>query len=393
MIRMSKCYSFRLNPTVRHTVWNLVFGCGTTLLALYVGNQAQVHRCLTCRTLREAKKALWICCPGYILFGVLSIIIGLYMSAFYENCDPLPAKLVDNSNQLIPLFMQDILSSVPGLPGVYLAGIFGGTLSTMSSGLNSISMVVLEDFIRIHLKSRIHKNKERHILQIISFVFGFICLEMTFLVSRFGSVLQASTSVFGIFSGPLLGLFSLGLFFPWVNEKGALGGLFGAMAITFGTTMLPIYPEEKAPLTCISNCNVQAFKNISKNALLKPRTPVIPLKYDRFQLYGISYMWYSLSACINCIIIGCIVSYFTGSLDPKDVDPRLIVPVLDDIFPFYYLPEHTKKYYRFGIDHEGKFDKPLSSTNLESKEEVILKLSKETEPELKFHSVTFETAL
>ena len=43
----------------------------------------------------------------------------------------------------------------------------------------------------------------------------------------------------------------------------------------------------------------------------------------------------------------------TGSRDPKDVDPRLIVPVLDDIFPFYYLPEHTKKYYRFGIDHEG----------------------------------------
>ena len=64
-----------------------------------------------------------------------------------------------------------------------------------------------------------------------------------------------------------------------ITLQGALGGLFGAMAITFGTTMLPIYPEEKAPLTCISNCNVQAFKNISKNALLKPRTPVIPLKY------------------------------------------------------------------------------------------------------------------
>ncbi|KAK3750692.1 hypothetical protein RRG08_033091, partial [Elysia crispata] len=373
---------FRLNPTARHTVWNLVFGCGTTLLALYVGNQAQVHRCLTCHTLREAKKALWICCPGYILFGVLSIIIGLYMSAFYENCDSLQAKLVDNSNQRARIAW--------GLPCWNLW--WHSQFHVIRSELH----VVLEDFIRVYLKSRIHKNKERRILQIISFVFGFIRLEITFLVSRFGSVLQASTSVFGIFSGPLLGLFSLGLFFPWVNEKGALGGLFGAIAITLGTTMLPTNPQEKSPLTCISSCNVQAFKNISKNAFLKPRTPVIPMKYDRFQLYGISYMWYSPSACIYCIIIGCIVSYFTGSLDPKDVDPRLIVPVLDDIFPFYYLPEHTKKYYRFGIDHEGvirKFDKPLSSTNLESKEEVDLKLSKETEPELKFHSATFETAL
>ncbi|KAK3778554.1 hypothetical protein RRG08_061836 [Elysia crispata] len=387
---------FRLNPTIRHTVWNLVFGYGTTLLALYVGNQAQVHRYLTCRTLRDAKKAVWISCPGYILFGILSIIIGLYMSALYENCDPLQTKLVDNSNQLIPLFMQDILSSVPGLPGVYLAGIFSGTLSTMSSGLNTISMVVIEDFIRIHLKSRIHKDKERLISQIICAIFGFVCLEITFLVPRYGSVLQASASVLGIFAGPLLGLFSLGIFFPWVNEKGALGGLFGAMAITFGITTLPTNPQEKSPLACISNCNVQAFENISNIALqrVQPRTTAKPERYEGFQLYRISYMWYSLTACFNCIIIGCIVSHYTGSRDPKDVDPRLIVPVLDDIFPFYYLPEHTKKYYRFGIDHEGKFEKKILSTLFGSKEDVILKSPKDGFSKVaNSHSVSFETEL
>ncbi|KAK3732259.1 hypothetical protein RRG08_030602 [Elysia crispata] len=121
--------------------------------------------------------------------------------------------------QLIPLFMQDILGDLPGFPGLYLAGIFSGSLSTMSSGLNAVSMVVLEDFIRVYLKSRIRKEKERLILQIISVIFGFVCLEMTFLVSRFGSVSQAAMAVFGIFSGRLLGIFSLGLFFPSVNEK------------------------------------------------------------------------------------------------------------------------------------------------------------------------------
>ncbi|KAK3732257.1 hypothetical protein RRG08_030600 [Elysia crispata] len=416
MIRMSKSCRifnkntrpcFRLNPSVRHTVWNLIFGSGNTLLALYVSNQAQVHRCLTCRTLREAKKALWICFPGYFLFVSLCTIIGLYMSAFYENCDPLQAKLVDNSNQLIPLFMQDILGGLPGFPGLYLAGIFSGSLSTMSSGLNAVSMVVLEDFIRVYLKSRIRKEKERLILQIISAIFGFVCLEMTFLVSRFASVSQAAMAVFGIFSGPFLGIFSLGLFFPSVNEKGALGGLFGAIAVTVGITTLPTNPHQKSPLTCISNCNVQAFKNYSKTALLQPRTTAVPEKYEAFQFYQISYMWYSLTACLICIFIGLIVSHVTGPLDPKVVDPRLILPVLDDIFPFYYLPEHTKKYYRFGIDHEGKFKKQLSSISKSQEHAIstlskvtvpaILKLYKETVPEFSTvansHSISLETEL
>ncbi|KAK3778558.1 hypothetical protein RRG08_061839 [Elysia crispata] len=369
---------FRLNPTIRYSVWNVIFGGPTTLLALYVGNQAQVHRCLTCRTLIEAKKALWICFPSYFLFASLSIII---------------AKLVDNSNQLIPLFMQDILSSVPGLPGVYLAGIFGCTLSTMSSGLNSISIVVFEDFIRIHLQSRIHKDKERLILQIISAVFGFVCLQMTILASRFGSVLQAASSVIGIFAGPLMGVFSLGVFFPWVNEKGAFGGLFGAMAITFGITTLPTNPHQKSPLTCITNCNVQAFKNYSMTALLQPRTTAIPEKDEGFQIYHISYMWYSLTACLICIIIGLIVSSLSGSRDPKDVNPRLIVPVLDDIFPSYYLPEHTKKYYRFGIDHKGKFEKRLSMF-LRNKDDAILKEAMPKFPIVaRFYSLSLETAI
>ncbi|KAK3794994.1 hypothetical protein RRG08_061842, partial [Elysia crispata] len=122
--------------------------------------------------------------------------------------------------------------------------------------------------------------------------------------------------------------------------------------------------------------------------------------YEGFQLYHISYMWYSLTACLSCIFIGLLFSFLISSRDPKDVDPRLIVPVLDDIFPFYYLPEHTKKYYRFGIDHEKKFEKAMSlqktSTLLpEIKDKVSLsKVPLAEFPVVaKFKSGTMETEL
>ncbi|KFM78822.1 Sodium-coupled monocarboxylate transporter 1, partial [Stegodyphus mimosarum] len=40
------------------------------------------------------------------------------------------------------------LSMIPGLPGLFVAGIFSGTLSTMSSAINSLAAVTVEDFFR-----------------------------------------------------------------------------------------------------------------------------------------------------------------------------------------------------------------------------------------------------
>ncbi|RUS69340.1 hypothetical protein EGW08_022897, partial [Elysia chlorotica] len=120
-------FDFRLDPRIRHTVWGLVIGGWFNYLALYVVNQGQMHRCITCRSLREVKIALWMSFPGHALYLFLCITIGLYMSAFYENCDPLYARLVTSGNEMIPLYMQDILQGW-GLQGIYLAGVFAATL-------------------------------------------------------------------------------------------------------------------------------------------------------------------------------------------------------------------------------------------------------------------------
>ncbi|KAK3761167.1 hypothetical protein RRG08_022568 [Elysia crispata] len=46
---------FSMNPAVRHSVWALVFGAYFTWVAIFGVNQAQVQRCLTCSTLKQAQ--------------------------------------------------------------------------------------------------------------------------------------------------------------------------------------------------------------------------------------------------------------------------------------------------------------------------------------------------
>jgi sodium-coupled monocarboxylate transporter 8/12 len=49
-------------------------------------------------------------------------------------------------------------------------------------------------------------------------VFGAVCLALTYVASQLGNVLQAALSLFGMIAGPLLGLFTLGMVFPWANK-------------------------------------------------------------------------------------------------------------------------------------------------------------------------------
>ena len=48
--------------------------------------------------------------------------------------------------------------------------------------------------------------------------YGGICILFAYLASTLGQVLQAAISVLGLVGGPLLGLYTLGVLFPFVNS-------------------------------------------------------------------------------------------------------------------------------------------------------------------------------
>lgn len=51
----------------------------------------------------------------------------------------------------MPLYVVDVMSNMPGLPGLFVAGIFSAGLSTISAAMNSLAAVTLEDYIKVRL--------------------------------------------------------------------------------------------------------------------------------------------------------------------------------------------------------------------------------------------------
>lgn len=50
--------------------------------------------------------------------------------------------------QILPYYVVEVAGSIPGISGLFIAGIFAAALSTMSASLNTVAGTVYEDFIR-----------------------------------------------------------------------------------------------------------------------------------------------------------------------------------------------------------------------------------------------------
>ena len=129
---------------------------------------------------------------------------------------------------------MDILGSVPGFPGFFVAGVFSGALSTVSGGLNSLSAIALEDFVKIFWRPDLKDEVATKMSKLLAIGFGVFSYLLTFMVRNIPGLVQAWLGIFGIFGGPVLGLFSLGMYVPWASARSAL-----ISAITrFGVSMI-----------------------------------------------------------------------------------------------------------------------------------------------------------
>ncbi|XP_067998829.1 sodium-coupled monocarboxylate transporter 1 [Melanerpes formicivorus] len=332
-------WDFNPYPLERHTFWTIVIGGTFTWTGIYGVNQSQVQRYIACKTRFHAKMSLYMNLVGLWAILVCATLCGLCLYSVYKLCDPWTAGEVSALDQLMPYLVLDILGDFPGVPGLFVASAYSGTLSTVSSSINALAAVTVEDLIRPHFSS-LSEKKLSWISMGMSLFYGGVCIAMAALASLMGALLQAALSIFGMVGGPLLGLFSLGILCSFANGIGAFVGLISGFAISLwvgiGSQIYPPLPERTHPLyLSVEGCNISTGNLTSTETPLTTvfSTPTAERPALADSWYSLSYLYFSTLGTLITVAVGIVISLLTGGLK-QSTDPKFLLTKEDFLSNF-----------------------------------------------------------
>ncbi|XP_028259842.1 sodium/iodide cotransporter [Parambassis ranga] len=323
-------HDFSVDPRHRYTFWSLTVGGSMVWLSMYGVNQAQVQRYVSCRTERDAQWALLVNQVGLCVIVSSAATCGIVMFAYYISCDPLKSGKISAPDLYMAYFVLDIFKSHPGFPGLFLACAYSGTLSTASTSINAMAAVTMEDLLHPHLR---HMSQKKLILlsKGLSFLYGIGCITVAALSSLLDwGVLQGSFTVMGVVSGPLLGVFILGMFVPATNKPGAFSGIFVGFCVSLwlavGSTLYP--PSEKT-MGVLSSFTDHCINTTLNSSLSQEQdsisTPLHPGNEGHLRnFYSMSYLYFGAVATSSVVLVGLIVSYVTGPTKRSHIKEGLL---------------------------------------------------------------------
>uniref|UniRef100_A0A8C1XZW7 Solute carrier family 5 member 5 n=1 Tax=Cyprinus carpio TaxID=7962 RepID=A0A8C1XZW7_CYPCA len=322
---------FVIDPQRRYSFWSFTVGGTMVWLSMYGANQAQVQRYISCRTEKQAQLALLVNQVGLCLIVSSAATCGIVMFALYSSCDPLKTGRISAPDQYMPYLVLDIFRNHPGFPGLFLACAYSGTLSTVSTSINAMAAVTMEDIMKPWL---ITVSQRKHLLlsKLLSLLYGLGCITMAALSSLLDwGVLQGSFTVMGVVNGPLLGAFVLGMFVPATNKPGVFSGVAVGFCLSLwlaiGSTIYPPTPQIMGVLpTSAGNC-------LASNAMLNSTITVtessilsssVPQDYGLQNIYSISYLYFGALSTSAVVLVGVVVSYITGPTKKDSISPGLL---------------------------------------------------------------------
>ena len=232
---------FKFDLTANGNFWVMLLYGGFWYLQKYAADQTLVQRYLVAKSDRAALKGValgaLLCVPAWTAF----MLVGTLLWAYYQlSSEALPAYLLDQNGKVIAdqVFPYFLTTKIPaGLAGIFMAALFSAAMSTMSSDLNCLSAVGVEDYYR---RLRRNSTDRQRLLagKIIVGVSGALAVGIGAFIARKGegalTLYYAATS---IVSAGLAGMFLLAFFSRRANRQGLWVGIVAALVFTAWATL------------------------------------------------------------------------------------------------------------------------------------------------------------
>ena len=214
---------------VKLTFWGSAIGGLFYSVALYGVDQVLVQRYLASKSLREARKSLFLnaayIVPATLTFFAIGTLLFLFVR---QNPKLFPDTL--SADQVFPYYIVRFLPV--GLPGIMIAAIYAAAMSTLSGVLNSLATISVNDFYKRFWKPA---ESESHYVRLgrrLTIGWGLFAILTALMVGHLNpSVWMQGIKAGGLLMGPMLGMFLLGMLTERATSAGAFWGcLIGVVA-------------------------------------------------------------------------------------------------------------------------------------------------------------------
>ena len=231
----------KLNFADKTSIWVMSLYGFFWYLQKYSADQTIVQRYLVAKSDRDALKGVALgalmCLPIWTLF----MLIGTLVWCYYQlSGTAFPPELMDKAGKVISdkVFPHFLVTQIPvGLSGLFMAAVFAAGMSTLSSDLNCVSAVGVEDYYR---KLRPNASDKRRLFmgKLIVGICGCAAVGIAALIAwKSDRVLSLYYAVSSIISGGLAGMFILAFLSRRANKQGLWVGIITSLIFTAWATL------------------------------------------------------------------------------------------------------------------------------------------------------------
>ena len=304
---------FPKDPSTRLTVLGAILSSGTWYICTLGGDQTTVQRFMATKDAAAARRAL---ATQLVVAVVVAITLGLVgfalLGYFASNPEQLPAglSLKADADEVFPFFISHYLP--PGISGLVVAAMFAAAMSSLDSGVNSITAVVMTD--GLDRFGRKPKTEVEHVrlARWMAFGIGLFVVTMSSVMGAIpGNITAVTQKTSNLLTTPIFGLFFFALFVPFASPKGVwigtLCGVTTAVLIAFsGPLVHALYTLFEIDPAIFGTELTEKFDDVKQE--------LVPFVPD-----PISFQWIAPSAITINIVTGCL-----GSLVFRETPDRLI---------------------------------------------------------------------
>ena len=197
-------------------------------------DQDMMQKNLTCKNLEDAQKNIFWFCVILVIANLLFLSLGALLYIYSESLNiPIPQR----SDDLYPLLALNNLGEITSV--IFLLGIIAAAYSSADSALTSLTTSFCIDFLNIDNSS--NKKRIRFFVHIGFSIILFVVI-LIFKEINNESVINSIFKAAGYTYGPLLGLFSFGIFTKYnVRDRYVLPICILSPALSY---LVNIYSEQ-----------------------------------------------------------------------------------------------------------------------------------------------------